>query len=455
MPSRPPSRPHRVYHPNGQSSENWVLSLITLWLAFAMPVLLVAFFQTDNVIFIYGVKIAMGCFVLAKLIPIGAYIGRFDFSSPLLWMALLFLALLLSCGFAFYENPGPIGISKLRSAVSTTVWCSGIWVAWAYLRDMRSVTRLVRWIDLAGILISFSTIAALVARNLGYDFGEVHGGGSSDMRVFGPLGDNGPFVILFSLFYSFLRRKWHWAALHSAALLLSVTRGVVVCCAAALLFYVATLLWFDRGASTWRRLRRLFFQLIGVGTFCVLILTTTSYGQFLLARFGGKEELIYENKMGGRLANIEFAWNLFSEKWFFGYGFNGYAENISAVYSIVMADAEKGAAAGFASNSTNQLLQTAVDGGLLSVVLFLAMVTTACFRGFRIIQLSPPEFRAQSYALGMYAAAILVGLQSAIYFYDLSSSGYYVFLVVGLIEATWAILSRQDQSRPPGRNSLA
>lgn len=414
-------------------TEKFAIFFITI----VAPVALAVHLLFDVVPLIYGVKIVLGLLLLVRLPSCGAELMRGGIRSPLFWAAAFFGAELLVTVYFLQTSSDITSIGKLRGSLSATVWCAGLWLGIEYVRTPAAFRYAVRMLGWLGVLVSGSAFVSYLCFKAGISFGEIIETSDGEIRVFGPLGDNAPFLILFFFFLAFAQAKWWKVLFHGIVILLSVGRGVTVAAAVGTAMYLCTPIVQKSNLPFTRRFMQLFRHGGMIAAFALLGLTVTASGRFLISRFGTTTELIYEDRMGGRLSNMEFAWELFKARPMLGYGYYGYAEEVYRVYGNALFDVEAAAttARGITTNATNQIVQVAIDGGVVALTCFvLLIVMLGCDILDTLRRQIVPE-RPYAVAFGVYLVSILVGMQSTVYVIDQSSLGLFLFWIAGLSEA--------------------
>jgi O-antigen ligase len=82
------------------------------------------------------------------------------------------------------------------------------------------------------------------------------------------------------------------------------------------------------------------------------------------------------------------------------------------------------------SRTTNQLLQTATDGGALALLLLVLFVVCICRGALRIAK--SPDASPAIVGLQLWLIAVMVGNQGALWLLSDTATGFFVFAVAGM-----------------------
>jgi O-antigen ligase len=373
-------------------------------IAVLIPVMLFASALTG----VRAVEIAMYVVALVAALPcLPSFAAALQRSATGLLLVLLFAALSLSIAAAFYIAPSTEVWLGAKGLAGTAVWVSIYIVIFVGIRTAEDANRLVKWLDGLCLGISASIWAGALLHLVGVNFGEVIDQGET-FRAFGPLGDQVSFVVVLPALTSLVARRPFRCAFHLSAVLLTGTRGALLC----LLVGVAGHFLLRGTQNKGHR-----WQMAAAVTVASLVLWFTPVSAALKDRFLSPSM---------RWQAITVGIDVVRTSPVIGVGFNGLDLHRSAEVEDWTMPLQ--AAYGF-SRATNQYVQTAVDGGVVALVLLIFFVSFTIRNAIRVMRW--PAATPELFASQLWLIAILIGNQS-LWILSNTACGFFTFAIAGL-----------------------
>lgn len=387
----------------------------------AIAVLIPAMLLATAVTGIGTLEVAMYVVGLAAVVPcLPSFITSLHRNGASLLLVLLFAALTLSTGAAYYVDPSVDVWLSAKGLAATAVWASIYVVMFVAVRSPKDANRLITWIDGVCLAISASVWAGALLHLAGVGFGEIIAQGDSTFRAFGPLGDQVAFVVVLPALTSLATRRPLLFGFHASAIVLTGTRGALVCLMVGIAGHLVL------GGRTGKPRHR--WQLVSIPVIAALL--------WLSPVSAALKERFLSPTM--RTEAIQAGIEIVRKSPILGFGFNGLDRNRSAVAEdwIMPLQAANGLA-----RASNQYVQTAVDGGLvalLALVLFAAFGIRNAVRVIRWREATPQLLASQLWLISMF-----VGNQGSLWLLSDTASGFFIFAVAGLA-ARASDLSRRE-----------
>jgi O-antigen ligase len=382
----------------------------------AIPMLLLVYDTTG----IVGFQIAGYLLALAVVVPcLTAFIGSLQRSATGLSLVLLFVALAMSMLAAFYVQPSMDVWLQAKGFAATAVWASIYVVVFVIVQRTEDANRVAMWVDGVCLIISTSVWAGALLHLAGIPFGEVIDAGTT-FRAFGPLGDQVGFVVVLPALTSLLARRPVRFGFHLSAVLLTGTRGALLC----LLVGVIGLFVLRLGTNRSRRR-----QLAAVVVVGILL--------WFMPMSAALRERFLQPSM--RQQAFEAGIEVVRKSPLIGVGFNGLDSNRSAAVEDWTMPAQ---AANGLSRASNQYIQTAVDGGVVALLMLILFVSFGTRDALRVMRW--PAATPELVASQLWLIAIFIGNQASLWLLANTANGFFVFAVAGLA-AKASDLSRAER----------
>jgi O-antigen ligase len=379
-----------------------------------VPMLLAVFLATG----VAELEVGMyGVCLMAALPCLGPFLSSLRRHPANLQFVLLFTVLAIATAAAFARVAPGQATLQAKALAATAVWSSIYIVVFSSLRTQDDARRLAKWIHATCLTITGSVYASVLLHGMGLRFGEVLQFSDGTARVFGPLGDQVGFVLVLPVLTSLAASSPVMFGIHLGALFLTATRGAVLCLIVGVVGYLLV------AARSRGRARRRPFAVAGV-----LLVGVVVFLSPISAVVMGR--LVNEPIVSGvsyRLTAIETGARVFLDNPVLGLGFNGFGAARPAVYEdwTDTIQAENGL-----SRTTNQLLQTATDGGALALLVLVLFVICTCRSALRVARSA--DATPALGALQLWLIAIMVGNQGALWLLSDTATGFFVFAVAGM-----------------------
>ena len=348
-------------------------------------------------------------------------------ADPRLWMGIFLACITLSTmlGTNFRTNEPPLDL--IRNLASTIVWCSGAFFIPIIMRGPIQFThkynQSMEWL---GYMTAMSIICSMIFPSLaryGFEIIEFDDG---SRRYFGPLGDSSPFVVLLGLFISLTSRKWFAFVICVLAVLLSASRSAALVAVFGFIVYGTANYLTGTKISTGK-------LSIAIGVLALIIAVVLTIPSFNLVvktlsnRFATMIEFSDEDRFGGRQNNIEAGWDLWQARPVFGWGIGGNFQSVRTDEGDIRISYSEGVVEG---NATNQIIQSGTEGGVLGFAAFTSLLIAVVVMGWK--QLVRRAARStESQGIALFCVAAMIGIQTVVYFMDLSMVGYVICLAIG------------------------
>lgn len=321
---------------------------------------------------------------------------------------------------------------------STFLWMSVFLYVGAFLRSRADFCVLMRHLSGFGLLVSFTVYLGVVLFFFAdVEFGEIEFSQGQIMhRFFGPFGDNVGYVICLFALLAFARGRFATALYHVTAIGLTGTRAALLCT----MFGAGVLLL--RGSWLRKRGQGVSIPLavaLGIGGLATLVFFSP-YGETLRVRFFDPDNL--GRGVSVRTEAYRRAMAVISSSPVVGVGFCQFRNTwhlVTGSESLGLAEQDDR----LSYFAQNQILQFGTDGGVIAMVLYLALALGLLLCARKSVMLSSEVERPYVLAAAAYLLAILVGNQSAVWFAVSSSAGYCVLLVAGAL-VRFEVLARKS-----------
>jgi O-antigen ligase len=264
----------------------------------------------------------------------------------------------------------------------------------------REFPMLRRSLDALGYVMAVPIFVGILFLGTGFDVGEVHGA-----RTFGFVGDQVGFVLVLYVLWHLIARNYLRATFFALAILATGTRGALL---AVLGGVVVTAIQRRRLGGHRVRLR----TVVGVPIVLAVVLFTTDIGGSrtrLTGRAVGRGSNVQQ-----RLLTQRIGVEVFMESPLVGVGYTGYRMRAIEKGAVQRFVRELGRYAPvYTTNASNQLLQTAVDAGVVGVAA-LCLLFLELLRAFRAAAgKADPATGALLHAAYFWLLALIVGNQGA------------------------------------------
>lgn len=281
-------------------------------------------------------------------------------------------------------------------------------------RERRSAARLTL---LIGHLMAGSVLWNMVFAGRGLRFGEVHLDGPG--RFFGPVGDQVGFLLALFAAWALATRRWITLVVFSVAVVGTGTRGALVVLVVAL---AGTALALQRHTPAWS-LRLAALGVVAAGLVAATWAADLGGVRTRVATTGG------DTSTSQRLLTWRVALGVFGDNPVTGAGFGGLPRRAAAKGAETVFARELFQHSSFLATAANQLLQSAVDAGVLGV-LALVWLVVASSRSLRAAALASPA-PALFLAGGAWVAGLALGNQTASWLLPNSLITYVLMLLLG------------------------
>lgn len=318
------------------------------------------------------------------------------------------------------------GFSVAREDVialaTLAIWASPFFSVYFLVDTPRAYGWAVRLLDIAGGGIALSVLIGFIApRYLGFQFGEFNSDGVQ-VRAFGPFGDQVGFPLVYFAMRSVFRGKIVMLALFCSAILLTGTRGAIISLSVGM--GAAILLGASMGKKKGDARNRFVLVFLWAAVFSVGFLLS-DFGATTLTRMQsvGRGESSLQQRFGSMKLGVQ----VLVDNPIGGVGYLGF-RRLGAEYSFHQRFA--GDVGGNATyTAQNQYLQSALDGGLIALVLWIAFLL-CLFRKLRAALSWVDPARQIDLRAGLaWLVAMAVGNQAAVWFLSHNITTY-MFVVL-------------------------
>ena len=397
-----------------------------------IPLLLAGYFETEKSKAIFYTLFALN--FLVGVLPLfhtskGREIFETRYSPVLTWTALYLLYLLPVTLYSIVTIRYNFEINQLNTLIGTYLWFLPAFGLTRLIRSEREITLSRSFFNYSMLMLSGSVYLALLGGRFGFSFGEVLHYNDGTVRFFGLLGDQVSFVVLGGLFVSIIEKKVGRVLFHSGAVLLTGTRGALGSLAAGVGLYIV--LGVLRGDPRYR-LRRFVYGLGLVGIM-VGILFGTSLGAALTNRF--IDTVVFEDSVSTRLTSMKIGIDAFMSAPIFGLGVSGFpiyvsGTNVQNLFRAYLVN--------YTGTTSNQVIQVAVEGGVVGVILFLVTLLSI-FRAFKSDARIPQAFVPLQMGGLLWAFSLIVANQTAVWFSQECLSGLILMMLAVTVEKARAL----------------
>jgi hypothetical protein len=285
----------------------------------------------------------------------------------------------------------------------------------------RKVTRVQRFLDYEGYIISAIIFLNIFLIRIGRSLGEVQVQ-EAMVRYIGPLGDQVGFILAYFSFKALKTKKLWQALCPVVGLVLTGTRGALV----TLLVGLGVMLWqgfFIKKRARWVP------TLLGI---------CGALGISLWLDLGGMRSRLLDEKLfisgaSQRLLTATIAFQVFLDNLLIGVGFTGF-RFVALRYGAVEAAVEKlgGFAPNYIATAGNQFLQVATDGGVIGLGAFIWIIFVIS-RSLRRAMENAPINQRPIFAAGyLWLWSLVIGNQTAAWILPGSLISYLLWLLLGL-----------------------
>ena len=360
--------------------------------------------------------------------------------SRLLRVSSLFFLYLLIVTFWFDQKlKAPGAVAQLDGLLGLMVWLSPAFALLLVAGRPVDLVAVVRTVNVGLLVMSASIYLSFLAHLAGLSFGERIEYVEGIERYFGPLGDQVAYVVVLGVLFGLLQRRWGRCLFHLTALLLTGTRGALITLAAGALVYSVTP-YVSQRSSRWtgKYLPILVLVLMVAGGIA------TSVGQAALVRFLNPSAL--EAGISMRIASMQLGIEAFLLHPAFGVGFAGFTE---VAYTLRAEALFETFLPSYVSNTCNQYIQVAADGGIIGLVLFASVIWALLSDSWDLRRVGAGETRGFFETVFIWILAILVGNQGAVWLLPNSLPSLYIFALGGLVSKLnllWAPEREQEES---------
>jgi len=326
-------------------------------------------------------------------------------------------------------------VPQLHGILMLILWTSCLFTIPALLRTRTAIAAAIAVLDLLGVLIALTVLAAL----LGLNFGEVQGSELGGLtRVFGPFGDSVAFVLAFFLVRALVVRSLWRIVLFAVTLFATASIGAALVLLAAVGFLALD--WVRRNSIGDLRVRPLYllFNLAALVALGILA------GAGLWARITDSEMFAYS--MGLRLGAFQLGVRVVEAEPLIGAGYNGFSALAGRFQPESFFDTFS---YNYIAQVPNQYLQTAADAGVLGLIALIVLLWFAC-RTLRAAAVRAAAVRASPLHLEFHAywawcLGLVFGNQSAAWLLPYSLVPVLFFTATGLAIA-WLRATRNESA---------
>ena len=362
-------------------------------------------------------------------------------AKPSLYYLLLFVILFYTTFFNYTLYDGVTYHKIFVSIPVTFIWFAVYFIIQAQIKDHNDFTIVVKLLNILGYIVSASVIISFfLFKLIGFSFGEVVQVGVT--RFFGPLGDPVGWIIVYFILDSFVKKKKVGLVIHSFALLLTGTRGAIISALVGILWVYAFYFFFiDKKLKGMFALKGLLKSGLVLAVIMVLLLATI-VGKEALSRFTNPE--LYHSGYTQRTSAAEMGLVVFADNPVTGVGFGGFKDLAFKYKFYNLFGTAEGVERGFFSTN-NQLIQIATDAGVIGLTIFLSWLVSLFRNLGATIKYATNNDAIQLLIFQCFLIAIIVGNQTAVWFYNLMSAGYFIVLIFGIGEAYHRIIVKEPK----------
>jgi O-antigen ligase len=388
------------------------------------PLLLAVFFLTGQSAWTLLAFAFTGLLALLALLRIlvgqGQFVPPIAYTAYVLFWAVNLLATLSAQLTLPYSNLG----EEFKPLAWIFAWSTVCLLLPQFVNHRSDLTFLARCLGWMGVVVALSVFLASV----GIGGGEVLENTTGETRAFGPFGDQVGYVLAFFAVYAAARKSWLEVLLHVAALMVTGTRAAVL----VLLLGLAALYWVRSGGLT--SLRGLFVWFVRITAVAVLVVAImlSPAGGFIVERFTNVDLVVIT--VAERFGSVLIGVDIFSDHPWLGIGFNGYT---AAAWHYDPASYFQKLDFKYVSYASNQLVQTAVDAGIVGVIALTVHAVTALRLQWRVARAEPGN--ALFVAGFAWCLAFVVGNQTSCWIIPNSLPALMWFLLVGAAAAGWRL----------------
>lgn len=384
-------------------------------------------------------------------------LSKLSFAATLLFLAILFIDLILGYKkletrtlhksfFLFFivltlcsvisgvRTDIATMVGQLKELSGVFIWCSVFLITYYAVENRQQLLRTLKLLDGTGIAISLSVYASFLLGFVGIRFGDVQGATLGTIRAFGPLGDQVGFVILLFVFRALLAKKWPLFAFHLCAMLATGTRGALT--AFAVGFFV-NLIFRIRQERSFPLHKLLKPSLVALAMLTGLLFSPL--GKTFIDRLINPAHL--SHGFLTRTGSMYLGYLVFKDHALTGVGFNGFRDAVwdyspGGIFDILIGN--------YIVLTANQYIQTAVDGGVLSLTVFLFLLAHMSRNMLLASREADDELAFEFKSFFVWTLAILIGNQTSVWLGQHSIICHYLFVLAGLTERALALSTRDS-----------
>jgi O-antigen ligase len=339
---------------------------------------------------------------------------------------LFFLVLLLATIFALTQRDRGTLYSQFASLVMCFMWSSVFISIYFLVKTPKQYRFAARLVDKMGVVIALSVFMSYIGPNyLGFSFGEfIHD--ATDIRGFGPFGDQVGYTLGYFALRSLVHKKWFSVALHSSAILFTGTRGAVVSVTIGVFWLII------QGLNKRHDHPKYRYRIILMSIWAMaaaLIFLSTPYGETTLNRFADIQ--MNYGSLYHRMRAIMLGLQVYLDNPLTGVGYLGFNQLAYAYgfgrYFTTESTLERGT-----YTAQNQYVQTATDAGTLGLLLLLLLLWSLHRELQRGRSSAALPFKSELLSFSAWLIALAIGNQAAVWILPSAITGYFFFLLAGL-----------------------
>ncbi|MBX7142932.1 MAG: O-antigen ligase family protein [Oligoflexia bacterium] len=339
-----------------------------------------------------------------------------------------------------------IEFNLLKGIWAVVVWLFPILALSTVVRNEQDIAIFSSGLRFGTAITSFSVLTCFFANQFGIEFGEVMAFADGKIRFFGPLGDQVSYISALGLLLALSGRRVSEVALHSSAIFLTGTRGVL----SVVAFGIIALAFFSiRYGGTINRRTKFRLRMGGLAAVVVgVVIAFSPMGDFLFERLLNPER--FEIGFSTRSTSMSIGIDVFFDHPWFGVGYSGFSDHAHRIGGYLEFAAFDPV---FLSNSANPYIEAAVNGGVFGLAIYLLIMFRALQCALRAAKLSNGLLQLPILGISAWVIGIILGLHTAIVVQPTSLTCLYFFVCMCFVERTYFIMedrhfmhARQDTS---------
>jgi O-antigen ligase len=347
---------------------------------------------------------------------------------------LLFIAHLSAIMISYFTNIIILLDFPLKNVLGLFLWVSIYPICYVCLIEKDNFTFLAKYFEFSNI---FYILSILIPYILFYvfniKFGEIQGS-----RIFGPLGDQIGLVLVFFTCYSLARKKFIIFGLSSFLIIITGTRIALLS-----LFFSSIFILNNRRTTSTKI--NLFNSFLVIAIIILLLRFTiaSSLDEKITDRYSIQR---FNETSWTRELPLILGLNAFIENPLSGLGFGEYTNLVfhGKYDKLILQNTTLDINYGYVSSTSNQLLQTAVDSGIIGLlfllIFFYFLLKSAFYKEIREknVKVNSILIAAKSFTVSL----VLIN-QTSIYLIAGSLIGFYLFFSIAIFESYHKIHSLQ------------